>query len=63
MRQLDAYLTRIEAARSQTVHRAQLACGNLAHGLAAYQPGDKAALKSLTHSDICHYQLKSDPYC
>ena len=24
-----AYLARIEAARSQTVHRAQLACGNL----------------------------------
>lgn len=48
----DTYLTRIDVARSQTVHRAQLACGNLAHGFAACQPGDKAALKSLTHSDI-----------
>lgn len=48
----DAYLTRIDVARSQTVHRAQLSCGNLAHGFAACQPGDKTALKSLTHSDI-----------
>src|SRR5476649_974271 len=48
----SAYLARIDAARSKTVHRAQLACGNLAHGFAACQPGDKAALKSMTHSDI-----------
>ena len=41
-----AYLARIEAARSQTVHRAQLACGNLAHGFAACQPDDKTALKT-----------------
>lgn len=56
----DAYLTCIEAARSQTVHRAQLACGNLAHGLAACQPGDKAALKSLTHSDIAIINAYND---
>lgn len=48
----SAYLNRIEQARSQTVHRAQLACGNLAHGFAACQPGDKSALKNLMHSDI-----------
>ncbi len=47
-----AYLARIDAARSKTVHRAQLACGNLAHGFAACQAGDKAALKSMTHNDI-----------
>ena len=47
-----AYLARIESARSKTVHRAQLACGNLAHGFAACQPDDKAMLKSLTHNDI-----------
>ena len=41
-----AYLARIEAARSQTVHRAQLACGNLAHGFAACQPDDKTAVIS-----------------
>ncbi|MFE0783924.1 phosphogluconate dehydratase, partial [Serratia bockelmannii] len=42
-----AYLARIEAARAQTVHRAQLACGNLAHGFAACQPDDKASLKNM----------------
>jgi len=47
-----AYLARIEAARSRTVHRAQLACGNLAHGFAACQPDDKAALKNMVRSDI-----------
>ncbi|CAI2507897.1 Dihydroxy-acid dehydratase [Serratia ficaria] len=47
-----AYLARIDAARSQTVHRAQLACGNLAHGFAACQPDDKAALKNMVRSDI-----------
>ncbi len=38
----EAYLARIEQAKSQTVHRASLACGNLAHGFAACQPDDKA---------------------
>ncbi len=47
-----AYLARIEAARAQTVHRAQLACGNLAHGFAACQPDDKASLKNMVRSDI-----------
>lgn len=41
-----AYLARINEARTQTVHRSQLACGNLAHGFAACQPDDKAALKT-----------------
>ncbi|ERK08948.1 phosphogluconate dehydratase [Serratia fonticola] len=47
-----AYLARISAARTQTVHRSQLACGNLAHGFAACQPDDKAALKNMVRSDI-----------
>ncbi|WP_337264401.1 MULTISPECIES: phosphogluconate dehydratase [unclassified Serratia (in: enterobacteria)] len=47
-----AYLARIAAARSQTVHRSQLACGNLAHGFAACQSSDKAALKNMVRSDI-----------
>ncbi|MCG8707419.1 phosphogluconate dehydratase [Brenneria sp. 4F2] len=46
------YLERIDAARSKTVHRAQLACGNLAHGFAACQPDDKAALMNMLHNDI-----------
>ena len=47
-----AYLARINQARTQTVHRSQLACGNLAHGFAACQPDDKAALKNMVRSDI-----------
>ena len=38
----SAYLARIEQAKTSTVHRSQLACGNLAHGFAACQPEDKA---------------------
>lgn len=30
----EAYLARIEQAKTATVHRSQLACGNLAHGFA-----------------------------
>jgi len=48
----EAYLARMESARSQTVHRAQLACGNLAHGFAACQPDEKNALKNMVRSDI-----------
>lgn len=47
-----AYLARIDVARSRTVHRAQLACGNLAHGFAACQPDDKTSLKNMVRSDI-----------
>ncbi|GAB1440500.1 phosphogluconate dehydratase [Providencia sp.] len=47
-----AYLSKIEQARSSTVHRAALACGNLAHGFAACQNEEKQILKSMTRSDI-----------
>ena len=47
-----AYLEKIEQARSSTVHRAELACGNLAHGFAACQSEEKSILKSMTRSDI-----------
>lgn len=47
-----AYLAKIERARSNTVHRAELACGNLAHGFAACQNEEKSILKSMTRSDI-----------
>ncbi|MBI6547564.1 phosphogluconate dehydratase [Xenorhabdus lircayensis] len=46
------YLVRIETARSKTVQRAQLACGNLAHGFAACQNDEKIALKNMVHNDI-----------
>lgn len=48
----EAYLAKIERARSNTVHRAELACGNLAHGFAACQNEEKSILKSMTRSDI-----------
>ena len=48
----SAYLARIQQAKSDTVHRSQLACGNLAHGFAACQPEDKASLKSLLRNNI-----------
>ncbi len=48
----SAYLARIEQAKSETVHRSQLACGNLAHGFAACQPGDKDSLKSMLRNNI-----------
>ncbi|BDH45452.1 phosphogluconate dehydratase [Salmonella enterica subsp. enterica serovar Choleraesuis] len=48
----EAYLARIEEAKSNTVHRSELACGNLAHGFAACQPDDKASLKSMLRNNI-----------
>jgi phosphogluconate dehydratase len=40
-----SYLAKIEAARGDGTHRQQLSCGNLAHGFAACEAGDKAALR------------------
>ena len=40
------YLKHIEKAAEQGTHRATLACGNLAHGFAACNTGDKADLAS-----------------
>ena len=48
----SAYLARIEKAKTETVHRSELACGNLAHGFAACQPDDKASLKSMLRNNI-----------
>lgn len=47
-----AYLARINQAKTDTVHRAQLACGNLAHGFAACRADDKASLKSMLRNNI-----------
>lgn len=46
------YLAKIAAAKSTTVHRASLSCGNLAHGFAACGKEDKQKIKGLNHSDI-----------
>ncbi len=48
----SAYLKKIRAASSNTVHRAGLSCGNLAHGFAACGKEDKQKLRGLNHSDI-----------
>jgi phosphogluconate dehydratase len=55
-----AYLERIEAAKSETVHRASLACGNLAHGFAACGKDDKQKLKGINHSDIAIISAYND---
>ncbi|SEL11618.1 6-phosphogluconate dehydratase [Colwellia chukchiensis] len=48
----SAYLEKIAAEKSTTVHRASLSCGNLAHGFAACGKEDKARLRGVNHSDI-----------
>jgi phosphogluconate dehydratase len=40
-----AYLSRLDAARGQGVHRSALSCTNLAHGFAAFPANDKLVLK------------------
>ncbi|SFD35518.1 phosphogluconate dehydratase [Pragia fontium] len=46
------YLAKIDAAKSKTVHRSQLSCGNLAHGFAACSVDDKLSLKNMVKSNI-----------
>ncbi|PCI62780.1 MAG: phosphogluconate dehydratase [Gammaproteobacteria bacterium] len=46
------YLAKIAAAKSATVHRSSLSCGNLAHGVAACGQSDKQKLRGLNHTDI-----------
>ncbi len=54
------YLAKIDAAKSTTVHRASLSCGNLAHGFAACGKEDKQAIKGLNHSDIAIISAYND---
>jgi len=54
------YLAKIDAAKSTTVHRASLSCGNLAHGFAACGKEDKQAIKGLNHSDIAIVSAYND---
>lgn len=54
------YLAKIAAAKSDTVHRASLSCGNLAHGFAACNKEDKQAIKGLNHSDIAIVSAYND---
>ena len=54
------YLAKISAAKSNTVHRASLSCGNLAHGFAACGKEDKQTIKGLNHSDIAIVSAYND---
>ncbi len=56
----QAYLAKIAAAKSTTVHRASLSCGNLAHGVAACGQGDKQKLRGLNHTDIAIISAYND---
>ncbi|MBO9490624.1 phosphogluconate dehydratase [Endozoicomonas sp. G2_1] len=56
----EAYLAKIECEKSETVHRANLSCGNLAHGFAACGKSDKSVLKQLNHSDIAIVSAYND---
>jgi len=56
----QAYLAKIEAAKSETVHRASLSCGNLAHGFAACGKEDKQKLVGINHSDIAIVSAYND---
>jgi len=55
-----AYLDKIDQAKSETVHRASLSCGNLAHGFAACGKEDKAKLRGLNHSDVAIISAYND---
>ncbi|MEW6993661.1 phosphogluconate dehydratase [Colwelliaceae bacterium MEBiC 14330] len=55
-----AYLAKIDAAKSTTVHRASLSCGNLAHGFAACGKDEKQTLKGINHSDIAIISAYND---
>jgi len=56
----EAYLKKIDSAKSNTVHRASLSCGNLAHGFAACGKEEKQAIKGLNHSDIAIISAYND---
>jgi len=56
----SAYLKKIRGAKSNTVHRANLSCGNLAHGFAACGKEDKNKLRGLNHSDIAIVSAYND---
>ncbi|WP_375192412.1 phosphogluconate dehydratase [Marinobacter sp.] len=46
------YLNRMNALKAQSPHRSSLSCGNLAHGFAACNQGDKDALKFMNKANV-----------
>ncbi|WP_286235785.1 phosphogluconate dehydratase [Thalassotalea sediminis] len=55
-----AYLAKIEREKATTVHRANLSCGNLAHGFAACSKQEKDVLRGINHSDIAIVSAYND---
>jgi len=55
-----AYLARMAQAGSQQPHRAELSCGNLAHGFAACGSRDKSALKLMNSANIAIVSAYND---
>jgi len=54
------YLGRMQAARSGGATRGGLGCANLAHGFAAANPDDKAALRALVWPNIAIVSAYND---
>jgi phosphogluconate dehydratase len=55
-----AYLQRLEAAAERGPARGRLACANLAHGFAASNPTDKAALRGTVKPNVAIVSAYND---
>jgi phosphogluconate dehydratase len=55
-----AYLERVAAATARGTTRAGMACSNLAHGFAAFEGGDKAALRALRKPNVAIVSAYND---
>ena len=54
------YLGRMQDLGRQSPHRAALSCGNLAHGFAACQPGEKQTLKLMNQANVAIVSAYND---
>ncbi|MFC4258695.1 phosphogluconate dehydratase [Marinobacter lacisalsi] len=54
------YLGRMQELGRQSPHRAALSCGNLAHGFAACQPGEKQTLKLMNQANVAMVSAYND---
>jgi phosphogluconate dehydratase len=55
-----SYLERLAQLRSDGPHRASLSCGNLAHGFAGCEPGDKNTLRLMNQANIAMVSAYND---
>lgn len=54
------YLARMSALKAQSPHRSALSCGNLAHGFAACNQGDKDTLKFMNKANVAIVSAYND---